>query len=72
VVLFVPSEIPRIAVITAVPAAAPVNPANADRLMTYLNSDRCQAIFRTWGYLITEAEVTLYAPAAQIGGKPKI
>ena len=70
VILLVPNEIPRVAAITAVRALSPIDSTGADRLMTYLNSDRCQNIFRDWGYLTSEAEIHMYAPAATIGGKP--
>lgn len=70
VVLLVPNEIPRVAAICAVRACTPIDSAAADRLMTYLNSDRCQNIFRNWGYLTTESDIDMYAPAAIIGGKP--
>ncbi len=72
VVLFAPIEIPRVATITAARAIAPFDSANADRLMTYLNSDRCKEIFRKWGYLISESDVVMYAPAAVIGGSPEL
>lgn len=71
VVLLVPSEIPRVAAITAVRSANPNNADNADRLMTYLNSDRCRDIFRKWGYQTSDADVDMYAPAASIGGNPE-
>lgn len=71
IVLLLPNEVPRVAVITAVRAAAPTDSSAADRLMTYLNSDRCANIFRKWGYLISESDVHTYAPAATIGGKPE-
>ena len=71
VVLLVPSEIPRVAAITAVRSAQPTNLENADRLMTYLNSDRCKDIFRMWGYQTQESDVDMYAPAASLGGKPE-
>jgi molybdate transport system substrate-binding protein len=71
VVLLVPSEIPRVAAITAVRAAHPTNSQNADRLMTYLNSDRCKDIFRKWGYQTLESDVDMYAPAASLGGRPE-
>jgi molybdenum ABC transporter molybdate-binding protein len=71
VLLLIPSEIPRIAVVTAVKAANPIDKENSDRLMTYLNSDRCANIFRDWGYLISDSDIDMYAPAATIGGKPE-
>jgi molybdate transport system substrate-binding protein len=71
VVLLVPSEIPRVAAITAIRSSNPTNAENANRLMTYLNSDRCKDIFRKWGYQTTDADVDMYAPAASIGGRPE-
>ncbi|TKJ42515.1 hypothetical protein CEE37_02175 [candidate division LCP-89 bacterium B3_LCP] len=71
IVLLMPSEIPRVAAVTAVRAAVPADSSSADRLMTYLKSDRCLAVFRDWGYLITESDIDMYAPAAKVGGKPE-
>lgn len=68
--LLVPNEIPRIAAVSAIRSANPVNTDNADRLITYLKSDRCLNIFRKWGYLTTDSDVDMYAPAAIIGGEP--
>lgn len=70
VVLLMPNEIPRVAVISAVKAAMPVDSAAADRFITYLKSDRCQNIFRNWGYLVSQSDIDQYAPAAIIGGEP--
>ncbi len=72
VILFTPSEIPRVAIITAIESYEPIDAENADRLITYLNSDRCREIFRNWGYLISESDVVMYAPAAFFGGKPEM
>lgn len=71
VVLLSGSEIPRVAAVCAYKAAAPVDSANAARFMTYLNSDRCLDVFRQWGYITSKADLEMYAPIAEIGGKPK-
>jgi len=71
VLLLVPNEIPRVAVVTAILAAKRPDPENADRLVTYLKSDRCGDIFRNWGYLIKDSDVHMYAPTSTIGGTPE-
>ncbi|MBU1652026.1 substrate-binding domain-containing protein, partial [bacterium] len=71
VLLLVPNEIPRVAVVTAILSAKRPDPENAKRLVTYLKSDRCADIFRNWGYLISNSDVNMYAPTAEIGGMPE-
>ncbi len=71
VLLLIPQEIPRIAAICAARSAHPVTGDNADRLITYLKSDRCSNIFRNWGYLTSDSDIDMYAPTAAIGGKPE-
>jgi molybdenum ABC transporter molybdate-binding protein len=71
VLLLIPQEIPRIAAICAARSSKPVSGDNADRLMTYLKSDRCANIFRNWGYLTSDSDIDMYAPTAAIGGKPE-
>ncbi|MCX6641080.1 MAG: substrate-binding domain-containing protein [bacterium] len=70
VVLLLPEQIPRIAVISASAAAKPTHPTNTERFMTYLKTDRCQIVFREWGYLISTSDLDSYAPEAKVGGKP--
>ncbi len=70
VVLLSASEIPRIAAITAWRSSAPVDSISADKLMTYLKSDRCLEVFRKWGYITSPPELVTYAPIAVIGGTP--
>lgn len=72
VVLLMPNEIPRIAVTTAARAAQPVDSTNANRFMDYVKTDRCRFIFRKWGYLISDSDIDAYAPAAEIGGEPRM
>lgn len=71
VVLLVPSEIPRVATVCAVKAAAPPDSVAVSHFMTYLKSDRGLQIFRKWGYLISESDLSAYAPAAVLGGSPE-
>jgi molybdate transport system substrate-binding protein len=71
VVLLMPNEIPRVAVISSIRSAKPVDPITADRFMNYLKTDRCRFIFRKWGFLINDSDVDMYAPAAEIGGEPQ-
>lgn len=70
VVLLSASEIPRIAAVTAWRSSVPVDSISADKLMTYLKSDRCLEVFRKWGYITSPAELVTYAPIGVIGGLP--
>ena len=70
VVLLIPSEVPRVAVICAAKAATPADSTNADNFMTYLKSDRSLHVFRKWGYMIADSDLDAYAPAAIRGGSP--
>lgn len=71
VVLLMSNEIPRVAVISSVRSAKPVDPALADHFMKYLKMDRCRFIFRKWGFLINDSDIDMYAPTAEIGGEPQ-
>jgi ABC-type molybdate transport system substrate-binding protein len=70
IVLLLPSEVPRIALICAAKTTKPIHPTSTDRFITYLKSDRCQAVFRKWGFLVSPSDLDAYAPDATIGGKP--
>jgi molybdenum ABC transporter molybdate-binding protein len=71
VVLLAPSEIPRIAAISARRSSVALDSTAAVKLMTYLGSDRALDVLRKWGYLIATADIEQYATVAHIGGKPE-
>ncbi len=72
IVLLGANEIPRVADISAVRAAVPVDSASAQHLMTFLYSDRCRELFRKWGYAVSQTDLEMYAPVAEIGGAPNL
>ncbi len=71
VILLNPTQIPRVAALYILKAQKPIDSANADRLLTYLNSERCLEVFRKWGYLTSKTDLEMYAPLAELGGPPE-
>ena len=64
-----PAEIPRIGYIPIALSSAPKNPDAARQFIAFLKSDEGRAIFKKWGYLVTEADARKYVlPATPVGG----
>jgi molybdate transport system substrate-binding protein len=68
-ILLKPQEIPRIGYIPIALSSASKNPDAARRFIAFLKTDEARAIFKKWGYLVTEADARKYVlPATPVGG----
>jgi molybdate transport system substrate-binding protein len=67
-----PEQISRIAYIPAALSTFVKEREAASAFINFLVSPAGQAIFKKWGYDVTESEVRKYAPNAQIGGEYQI
>jgi molybdate transport system substrate-binding protein len=64
-----PDQLPRLAYIPAALCTYSQNKESAQSFIDYLVTTEGQAIFKKWGYNVTESEVRQFAPQAQIGGE---
>ncbi len=64
-----PEQLPRLAYIPAAISNFSKEKEAAGAFIDFLTSPTGQDIFRKWGYDVTEAEVSKYAPNAKIGGE---
>jgi molybdate transport system substrate-binding protein len=68
-ILLKPQEIPRIGYIPIALSSASKNPDAARQFIAFLKTDEARAIFKKWGYLVTEADARKYVlPATPVGG----
>lgn len=67
-ILLAPDEIPRLAYIPAAVLRHTQNRPEAERFVTFLESDEGQTIFREWGYVTEQSAALEFAPRARIGG----
>lgn len=68
-VLLKPQEIPRIGYIPIAISSFSKTPESAQNFIAFLKTDEVKAIFRKWGYLVTEAEARKYVlPSTPVGG----
>jgi len=68
-ILLKPQEIPRIGYIPIALSSTAKNPDGARQFIAFLKTDAGRAIFKKWGYLVTEAEARKYVlPATPVGG----
>lgn len=68
-ILLEPKEIPRIGYIPIALSNFCKNPEAARQFIAFLKSDDGKAIFKKWGYLVTEAEARKYVlPSTPVGG----
>ena len=68
-ILLEPMEIPRIGYIPIALSSVCKNPDAARQFIAFLKSDDGKAIFKKWGYLVTEGEARKYVlPSTPVGG----
>ena len=63
------SEIPRLAYIPGAMSTFAQDKASAQKFLDFLASQDGQAIFRKYGYQVTESEAREFAPNAKVGGE---
>jgi molybdate transport system substrate-binding protein len=69
-ILIQPQELPRIGYIPIALSSFSKNPDNARKFISFLQTDEARAVFKKWGYLVTEAEARKYVlPSTPVGGQ---
>jgi molybdate transport system substrate-binding protein len=68
VVYLKPEQTPRIAYIPAAISTFTKDRESAEAFLNFLASETARAIFKKWGYIVTEDEARQFAPKANIGG----
>lgn len=72
VVYLEPQQIPRLSYIPGAISTFAEDRESAQRFLDFLVSPQGQAIFGSWGYIVTESEASKFAPHAEIGGEYKL